>query len=79
MTTRRRHGRPDPGLGLVDRDERQTRLDDIARYGDRIRYEYDVSDGWEHELHIAESPFVIVGAGAGRRSMILPARPRPDV
>lgn len=33
-------------------DERNVRLDGVARQGDTLIYEYDFGDGWEHELRI---------------------------
>ncbi len=65
-----------PVRGLpVERDqERRTRLDDLLRKPkDRIVYEYDFGDGWEHELLLervadhapgARYPWVLAGARA---------------
>lgn len=46
------YGRPglDDELGFLD--ERKARLGDLAATADRIEYEYDFGDGWEHELVI---------------------------
>lgn len=33
-------------------NERNVRLDQIAAQGDKLIYEYDFGDGWEHELKI---------------------------
>ncbi|MGH3159402.1 MAG: plasmid pRiA4b ORF-3 family protein [Streptosporangiaceae bacterium] len=46
---------PDPEDMLGFRDETRVRLADVADVGDRIGYEYDFGDGWEHELIIEES------------------------
>jgi len=63
----------DPEDMLGFRDETKVRLADVAGVGDRIGYEYDFGDGWEHELLIeaaaeAEAgrtyPLCIDGAGA---------------
>jgi len=43
---------PDPDDELDFRDERKFRLTDLATAANRIDYEYDFGDGWEHELLI---------------------------
>jgi Plasmid pRiA4b ORF-3-like protein len=43
---------PDPDDELGYRDETKYRLADLAAVADRIGYEYDFGDGWEHELII---------------------------
>jgi hypothetical protein len=40
----------DEGPGLED--ERAVRLQDIAKQGDELVYEYDFGDGWEHDVKI---------------------------
>lgn len=42
----------DPEGELGFRDETEVRLADVAKVGDRIGYEYDFGDGWQHELAI---------------------------
>jgi Plasmid pRiA4b ORF-3-like protein len=45
------YGSPDPEFGFERRNERTTRLSDIFRRAkDRMIYEYDFGDGWEHDL-----------------------------
>jgi hypothetical protein len=40
---------PDPELGFASEDERKVLLRDVLqRERDRLRYEYDFGDGWEH-------------------------------
>jgi hypothetical protein len=43
---------PDPEGELGFLDETKVRLADVADAGECIGYEYDFSDGWEHELAI---------------------------
>lgn len=45
-----RYGVPDMDTPEDERDERDIRLDGIAGEGERILYEYDFGDGWEHEI-----------------------------
>ncbi|MBI3775903.1 MAG: plasmid pRiA4b ORF-3 family protein [Gammaproteobacteria bacterium] len=47
---RNNYGEPDPLGNTVD--ERKVRLADIAGVGDKLIYEYDFGDSWEHELNI---------------------------
>jgi hypothetical protein len=70
---RRRCLRTDPEDELGYRDETKVRLADVAGVGDRIGYQYDFGDDWEHELLIdaraeAEAgrtyPVCIEGGGA---------------
>lgn len=65
------YGRPDPDGELGFLDERKVQLGDLA--ADRIEYEYDFGDGWEHELVIearvtaedgAVYPACVAGEGA---------------
>ena len=44
------YGAPDPFSDTVD--ERKVRLASIASVGDKLVYEYDFGDSWEHELEI---------------------------
>ena len=41
---------PDPEGILGHREEAKVRLADVAEVGERIGYEYDFGDSWEHEL-----------------------------
>lgn len=43
----------DAELGTLD--ERQFRIGDLIKPGDRAGYEYDFGDGWEHELAVEAS------------------------
>jgi hypothetical protein len=50
---RTRYGVPDPewdDFGVKMRDERRTRVDQIAKLGGKFRYTYDFGDGWEHDV-----------------------------
>lgn len=40
------------GMDLPMRDDHATRLGDIAGQGDRLRYEYDFGDSWEHDITV---------------------------
>lgn len=64
---------PDPSDGLGYLDETKFRLADLAAAADRIEYEYDFGDGWEHEILIEARtvavddgvyPACIAGGGA---------------
>ena len=44
------YAQPDPDDELGYRDERTFRLADLVTTADRIEYEYDFGDSWEHEL-----------------------------
>jgi hypothetical protein len=58
------YGPPDPEFGLERRSERTTRLRDILRRPkDRMDYEYDFGDGWDHEVVLEK----ILGVEEGRR------------
>ena len=43
---------PDPLFDTEMENERNVRLDRIAAEDDKLIYEYDFGDGWEHELKI---------------------------
>jgi hypothetical protein len=71
----RRYGVPDPDWDDDEtRDETEARLRDVApQVGDRLFYEYDFGDSWEHDVVVrsvgplptGESPYgVLDGAGA---------------
>ena len=49
---RDRYGVPDPEWDDDIKNEKTVKLEQIAAEGDRVIYEYDFGDGWEHELHI---------------------------
>ena len=54
-TGERRIGLPDLDLPEPLEDERRVRLRDVLRRpGDRVRYEYDFGDGWEHDVELIE-------------------------
>jgi hypothetical protein len=44
---------PDGELGFLD--EHKFRLDELVKPGDRIEYEYELGDSWQHELVIEAS------------------------
>lgn len=46
------YGRPDPELEF--HDERGATLSDLAAEGDRIGYNYDFGDDWDHEIHVEQ-------------------------
>lgn len=47
------YGVPDPDFPDDETvNERNVRLDRIAAQGDKLIYEYDFGDGWEHELKV---------------------------
>ncbi len=54
---------PDPLFDTETENERNVRLDRIAAEGDKLIYEYDFGDGWEHELLIERA----IPAEKGRR------------
>ncbi|MGH9110989.1 MAG: plasmid pRiA4b ORF-3 family protein [Acidimicrobiales bacterium] len=49
-----RYGIPDPDwdFGPPTRDERRTRLSQIAKAGDSFRYNYDFGDDWRHKIAV---------------------------
>lgn len=46
------YGMPDHDFAGLMRDEHKVRLDQIAKEGKTVRYEYDFGDGWLHELKV---------------------------
>ncbi len=48
----REYGAVHPDDEFEGLDESRFRFGDLVKAGDRIRYEYDFGDGWEHELLI---------------------------
>jgi hypothetical protein len=46
------YGPPDPDDELGFLDERKVCLGDLAAAADRVEYEYDFGDSWEHELAV---------------------------
>ena len=68
------YGRPDPDLPGPRRDERKVRLGDVLKKPrDRLTYEYDFGDSWDHELILeqvlpheprARYPVILAGKGA---------------
>lgn len=45
------YGPPDPEFGLERQSERRTMLHDVLRRSkDRLLYEYDFGDGWQHDI-----------------------------
>jgi len=46
------YGTPDPDYPSDINNERNVRLDQIAKQGDTLIYEYDFGDSWEHTLKI---------------------------
>ena len=46
------YGVPQPEFPDDMENERNVRLDQIVAHGEKLIYEYDFGDGWEHELKI---------------------------
>jgi len=67
------YGQSDPEFGMPREDERRIRLNDVLRRPrERMVYEYDFGDGWEHDVVLeaagsdtAVEPRVRVLAGKG--------------
>jgi hypothetical protein len=67
------YGQPDPEFGMRRENERKVRLNDVLRKAkDRMIYEYDFGDGWEHDIVLEAiastgnaSPQACVLAGKG--------------
>ena len=50
------YGQPDPEFGMHRENERQVRLGQVLRRPqDRMVYEYDFGDGWEHDVVLEAS------------------------
>jgi hypothetical protein len=65
------YGSPDPEFGARRESERRSRLDEVlGRIKDRMVYEYDFGDGWQHDIVLeaivaANEPGVRVLDGRG--------------
>lgn len=46
------YGEPDSDFSGSMRNEKNIRLDKVAREGSTFSYEYDFGDGWEHEIKV---------------------------
>jgi hypothetical protein len=56
------YGTPDPEFGLDRENEDKVRLDQVLRKPkDKLIYEYDFGDGWEHEVVVEELLPVVSG------------------
>lgn len=63
------YGTPDPEWDMDYRDERRVRLAALLKSPkDRLRYEYDFGDGWEHEVVVEE---VLAADPSGRYPWVL--------
>lgn len=68
------YGQPDREFGMERKDERRVRLEQVLRSPkDRIMYEYDFGDSWEHDIVLEAAatpapggryPLVLSGKGA---------------
>jgi len=68
------YGQSDPEFGMRRESERRVRLNDVLRNPkDRMVYEYDFGDGWEHDIvlevnalspAVGPTPRVVAGKGA---------------
>lgn len=57
------YGVPSREFPGMFRDERNVRLDQLIGVGDKLIYEYDFGDGWEHEIKVEK----ILPAEKGKR------------
>jgi hypothetical protein len=68
------YGKPDDGIGMRRQNEKKVRLNEVLRKPkDRMVYEYDFGDGWEHDVVLEKVdvpqagkkyPFVLKGKRA---------------
>jgi len=68
------YGKPDDGFGMRRQNEKKVRLNEVLRKPkDRMVYEYDFGDGWEHDVVLEKVdvpqagekyPFVLKGKRA---------------
>jgi len=72
---RQKYSDPKYGLGAGIIDENRTRLGDvICNPGMRLLYEYDLGDGWQHDLQLEE---VLVGDDSFRQICVAGERNCP--
>jgi len=58
------YGEPDPEVGMRRENDRRIRLNQVLRKPkDRMVYEYDFGDGWEHDI-VLESSDIVAEGGA---------------
>ena len=58
----KRYGVPDREFGLDRENEDKTRLDQVLRKAkDKMIYEYDFGDGWEHEVVVEKVLSIVSG------------------
>lgn len=63
------YGQSDPEFGMRRENERRIRLGEVLRKPkDRMVYEYDFGDGWEHEVVLESSD---VGTGGGPEARVV--------